>query len=54
MESIRNKFFIGADSVEKKITWVAWDKVLAWRFRCVKLLCFEPGVDAEMDLEICV
>ncbi|GJW06163.1 RNA-directed DNA polymerase, eukaryota [Tanacetum coccineum] len=29
MESIRNKFFIGADTVEKKITWVAWDKVLA-------------------------
>ncbi|GJR22771.1 RNA-directed DNA polymerase, eukaryota [Tanacetum coccineum] len=29
MESIRNKFFIGADNWDKKITWVAWDKVLA-------------------------
>nr|GEV51768.1 RNA-directed DNA polymerase, eukaryota [Tanacetum cinerariifolium] len=29
MESIRNKFFIGADSTDKKITRVAWDKVLA-------------------------
>nr|GEW51031.1 RNA-directed DNA polymerase, eukaryota [Tanacetum cinerariifolium] len=29
MESIRNKFFIGADNLDKKITWVAWDKVLA-------------------------
>ncbi|GKA89823.1 RNA-directed DNA polymerase, eukaryota [Tanacetum coccineum] len=29
MESIRNNFFIGADTADKKITWVAWDKVLA-------------------------
>nr|GFC27865.1 RNA-directed DNA polymerase, eukaryota, reverse transcriptase zinc-binding domain protein [Tanacetum cinerariifolium] len=29
MESIRNNFFIGADTANKKITWVAWDKVLA-------------------------
>ncbi|GJY49029.1 RNA-directed DNA polymerase, eukaryota [Tanacetum coccineum] len=29
MESIRNNFFIGADISAKKITWVAWDKVLA-------------------------
>ncbi|GJV40037.1 RNA-directed DNA polymerase, eukaryota [Tanacetum coccineum] len=29
MESIRNNFFKGADPSEKKITWVAWDKVLA-------------------------
>nr|GEY41616.1 RNA-directed DNA polymerase, eukaryota [Tanacetum cinerariifolium] len=29
MESIRNKFFIRADNFDKKITWVAWDKVLA-------------------------
>nr|GFA74551.1 RNA-directed DNA polymerase, eukaryota [Tanacetum cinerariifolium] len=29
MEMIRNKFFNGADSLENKITWVAWDKVLA-------------------------
>ncbi|GJX07756.1 RNA-directed DNA polymerase, eukaryota [Tanacetum coccineum] len=29
MESIRNNFFIGADLLDKKITWVAWNKVLA-------------------------
>ncbi|GJT92085.1 RNA-directed DNA polymerase, eukaryota, reverse transcriptase zinc-binding domain protein [Tanacetum coccineum] len=29
MESIRNHFFNGADHLENKITWVAWDKVLA-------------------------
>nr|GFA94755.1 RNA-directed DNA polymerase, eukaryota [Tanacetum cinerariifolium] len=29
MEAIRSRFFNGADSSEKKITWVAWDKVLA-------------------------
>nr|GEX10069.1 hypothetical protein [Tanacetum cinerariifolium] len=29
LEMIRNSFFNGADSAEKKITWVAWDKVLA-------------------------
>ncbi|GJV42591.1 RNA-directed DNA polymerase, eukaryota [Tanacetum coccineum] len=29
MEMLRNKFFNGADSLENKITWVAWDKVLA-------------------------
>ncbi|GKE13211.1 RNA-directed DNA polymerase, eukaryota, partial [Tanacetum coccineum] len=29
MEMIRNKFFNGANSLEKKITWIAWDKVLA-------------------------
>nr|GEU31507.1 putative RNA-directed DNA polymerase, eukaryota, reverse transcriptase zinc-binding domain protein [Tanacetum cinerariifolium] len=29
MESIRNNFFIGADPSDKKITWVAWNKVLA-------------------------
>ncbi|GJU10344.1 RNA-directed DNA polymerase, eukaryota [Tanacetum coccineum] len=29
MESIRNSFFIGVDNSDKKITWVAWDKVLA-------------------------
>nr|GEZ48282.1 RNA-directed DNA polymerase, eukaryota [Tanacetum cinerariifolium] len=29
MAMIRNKFFNGADSLENKITWVAWDKVLA-------------------------
>ncbi|GKB49337.1 RNA-directed DNA polymerase, eukaryota, partial [Tanacetum coccineum] len=29
MESIRSKFFNGADLSEKKITWVAWDRVLA-------------------------
>ncbi|GKC06588.1 RNA-directed DNA polymerase, eukaryota [Tanacetum coccineum] len=29
MESIRNNFFIGADLSDKKITWVAWNKVLA-------------------------
>nr|GEX38811.1 RNA-directed DNA polymerase, eukaryota, reverse transcriptase zinc-binding domain protein [Tanacetum cinerariifolium] len=29
MESIRNMFFIGADNLDKKITWVAWNKVLA-------------------------
>nr|GEV89672.1 hypothetical protein [Tanacetum cinerariifolium] len=29
MESIRNSFFLGADPSDKKITWAAWDKVLA-------------------------
>ncbi|GJT05157.1 RNA-directed DNA polymerase, eukaryota [Tanacetum coccineum] len=29
MESIRNRFFNGADQSEKKVTWVAWNKVLA-------------------------
>nr|GEW34794.1 RNA-directed DNA polymerase, eukaryota, reverse transcriptase zinc-binding domain protein [Tanacetum cinerariifolium] len=29
LEMIRNSFFNGADFAEKKITWVAWDKVLA-------------------------
>nr|GEX52610.1 RNA-directed DNA polymerase, eukaryota, reverse transcriptase zinc-binding domain protein [Tanacetum cinerariifolium] len=29
MVSIRNKFFIGSDQVDKKITWIAWDKVLS-------------------------
>ncbi|GJW92011.1 RNA-directed DNA polymerase, eukaryota [Tanacetum coccineum] len=28
MEAIRSKFFIGADSSERKITWIAWEKVL--------------------------
>ncbi|GJV22664.1 RNA-directed DNA polymerase, eukaryota [Tanacetum coccineum] len=31
MESIRNNFFIWADSLDKKITWVAWNNVLAWK-----------------------
>ncbi|GJX99335.1 RNA-directed DNA polymerase, eukaryota [Tanacetum coccineum] len=29
MESIRSTFFNGADPSERKITWVAWEKVLA-------------------------
>ncbi|GJU74585.1 RNA-directed DNA polymerase, eukaryota [Tanacetum coccineum] len=29
MESIRSRFFNGADQSEKKVTWVAWNKVLA-------------------------
>ncbi|GKB53206.1 RNA-directed DNA polymerase, eukaryota [Tanacetum coccineum] len=29
MEAIRSNFFNGADSLERKITWVSWDKVLA-------------------------
>ncbi|GJS06333.1 RNA-directed DNA polymerase, eukaryota [Tanacetum coccineum] len=29
MEAIRSKFFNGADTLERKITWVSWDKVLA-------------------------
>nr|GEU46509.1 RNA-directed DNA polymerase, eukaryota [Tanacetum cinerariifolium] len=29
MEVIRNSFFNGADSADRKITWVAWDNVLA-------------------------
>nr|GEU67726.1 RNA-directed DNA polymerase, eukaryota [Tanacetum cinerariifolium] len=29
MEAIRNFFYIGAHSSDKKITWAAWDKVLA-------------------------
>ncbi|GJU05240.1 RNA-directed DNA polymerase, eukaryota [Tanacetum coccineum] len=28
MEAIRSKFFNGADSSERKITWIAWEKVL--------------------------
>nr|GFB16498.1 RNA-directed DNA polymerase, eukaryota [Tanacetum cinerariifolium] len=31
MEMIRNKFFVGADSTVKKINWVTWDKVLAFK-----------------------
>nr|GEX60237.1 RNA-directed DNA polymerase, eukaryota [Tanacetum cinerariifolium] len=31
MESIRNNFFKGAESSERKISWVAWDKILASR-----------------------
>ncbi|GJV48517.1 hypothetical protein Tco_1438729 [Tanacetum coccineum] len=33
MESIRNNFFIGADPSDKKITWIAWDKVLASKIK---------------------
>nr|GEU87415.1 RNA-directed DNA polymerase, eukaryota [Tanacetum cinerariifolium] len=29
MEAIRSKFFNGADSSKRKITWIAWEKVLA-------------------------
>nr|GFC14650.1 RNA-directed DNA polymerase, eukaryota [Tanacetum cinerariifolium] len=29
LKSIRNRFFNGADQSDHKITWVAWDKVLA-------------------------
>ncbi|GJS34382.1 RNA-directed DNA polymerase, eukaryota [Tanacetum coccineum] len=29
MEAIRSNFFIGADTLERKIAWVSWDKVLA-------------------------
>ncbi|GJQ91492.1 RNA-directed DNA polymerase, eukaryota [Tanacetum coccineum] len=29
MESIRSNFFKGGDQLDKKITWVAWDKVLS-------------------------
>ncbi|GKA96706.1 RNA-directed DNA polymerase, eukaryota [Tanacetum coccineum] len=29
LETIHSKFFYGADSSEKKITWIAWEKVLA-------------------------
>nr|GFA80092.1 RNA-directed DNA polymerase, eukaryota [Tanacetum cinerariifolium] len=31
LESIRNRFFNGADQSNHKITWVAWNKVLASR-----------------------
>ncbi|GJX11866.1 RNA-directed DNA polymerase, eukaryota [Tanacetum coccineum] len=31
MESISSIFFNGADSSERKITWVAWEKVLAYK-----------------------
>nr|GFB48745.1 RNA-directed DNA polymerase, eukaryota, reverse transcriptase zinc-binding domain protein [Tanacetum cinerariifolium] len=31
MEMLRNKFFNGTDVSESKITWVAWDKVLAFK-----------------------
>nr|GFB05469.1 RNA-directed DNA polymerase, eukaryota [Tanacetum cinerariifolium] len=33
MEAIRNHFFNGADPLDKKITWVAWDKVLAAKIK---------------------
>nr|GEZ53460.1 hypothetical protein [Tanacetum cinerariifolium] len=33
MESIRNKFFRGADLGDNKMTWIAWDKVLASKER---------------------
>ncbi|GJS55257.1 hypothetical protein Tco_0628619 [Tanacetum coccineum] len=33
MESIQNNFFIGADPSDKKITWIAWDKVLASKIK---------------------
>ncbi|GJT32677.1 RNA-directed DNA polymerase, eukaryota [Tanacetum coccineum] len=37
MEAIRNRFFNGADISDRKITWAAWDKILAskkkWRIR---------------------
>ncbi|GKA58022.1 RNA-directed DNA polymerase, eukaryota, reverse transcriptase zinc-binding domain protein [Tanacetum coccineum] len=29
LESMRNKFFIGGDTGEKKMTWVSWNKCLA-------------------------
>nr|GEV90198.1 RNA-directed DNA polymerase, eukaryota, reverse transcriptase zinc-binding domain protein [Tanacetum cinerariifolium] len=29
MEAIRSRFFNGADQLDKKVTWAAWDKVLA-------------------------
>ncbi|GKE04909.1 RNA-directed DNA polymerase, eukaryota [Tanacetum coccineum] len=33
MEAIRNHFFIGSDPVNKKITWIAWEKVLAAKIK---------------------
>nr|GEX88038.1 RNA-directed DNA polymerase, eukaryota, reverse transcriptase zinc-binding domain protein [Tanacetum cinerariifolium] len=33
MESLRNKFFTGVDHSDKKITWIAWDKVLASKLK---------------------
>nr|GEV29532.1 putative RNA-directed DNA polymerase, eukaryota, reverse transcriptase zinc-binding domain protein [Tanacetum cinerariifolium] len=33
METIRNHFFNGADPLGKKITWVAWDKVLVAKIK---------------------
>nr|GEY19596.1 RNA-directed DNA polymerase, eukaryota [Tanacetum cinerariifolium] len=29
LEAMRNRFFIGSDQSDRKITWVAWEKVLA-------------------------
>nr|GEZ97595.1 putative RNA-directed DNA polymerase, eukaryota, reverse transcriptase zinc-binding domain protein [Tanacetum cinerariifolium] len=34
LEMTRNKFFLGADPGEKKISWVAWEKVLASKCKC--------------------
>nr|GFB14946.1 RNA-directed DNA polymerase, eukaryota [Tanacetum cinerariifolium] len=31
MESIRNKFFNGADLGDNKMTWIAWDKSDTWK-----------------------
>nr|GEX59988.1 RNA-directed DNA polymerase, eukaryota [Tanacetum cinerariifolium] len=33
MESLQNNFFIGVDHSDKKITWIAWDKVLASKLK---------------------
>nr|GFA53831.1 RNA-directed DNA polymerase, eukaryota, reverse transcriptase zinc-binding domain protein [Tanacetum cinerariifolium] len=59
MKVIGSKFFIGADSLERKITWVSWDKVLAskkWWSWCVKFSCVESSssIKMEMDKEISV
>nr|GEV98214.1 RNA-directed DNA polymerase, eukaryota, reverse transcriptase zinc-binding domain protein [Tanacetum cinerariifolium] len=40
MESIRSHFFNGADSSDRKITWVAWDNVLASKNEGLGVLSF--------------
>ena len=37
MEAIRNHFFNGADPLDKKITWVAWDKVFFFQKKKKKI-----------------
>nr|GFD01117.1 RNA-directed DNA polymerase, eukaryota, reverse transcriptase zinc-binding domain protein [Tanacetum cinerariifolium] len=58
LESIRNRFFNGADQSDHKITWVAWDKVLASkkkrRIRSLEFFCSQPRSSSEMGVAICV
>nr|GEW55782.1 RNA-directed DNA polymerase, eukaryota [Tanacetum cinerariifolium] len=58
LESICNHFFNGADQSDHKITWVAWDKVLASKkkggLRGSSFFCSQPSSSSEMGVAICV